>query len=426
MKYDFVLILMNFFIFSSNDIIKLPFYKQISNNFISNYLNIELNTNLMIGNPYQKIEMTLSLFTNSFILKGLLFNSEFNEKKSNKFIKYNKSGYIFYDQELFNIEYCSDNILFENYINTNLKNNISIESFKFQLLNDTSMKEKFKTGIIGLDNNIIRDMNDESFIEQLFNKLIIKKKVFFLNYENYTFGKIIFGNLPHLIDNKPYTEKYYVKVKKDYFSTWTLSFKHLYIGNQKFNGSVGEFNFHFKGLIFDKPIKKQLDDIFFNKYKYFEKKICVEYKYEVLKRNILVYKCSESLNIKNFPKIQLYHYSLNYTFEFDGNELFIKDEFEKQYVFLISFIEKQSRWYLGEIFLRKYMTIFNEEEQYIGFYIHPNEKSNFFNFSKTILIIFVFIIMMCIIIILSYYLWKAHKNKRKIRANELEDNYEYF
>ena len=146
----------------------------------------------------------------------------------------------------------------------------------------------------------------------------------------------------------------------------------------------------------------------------------------MLKRNILVYKCSESLNIKNFPKIQLYHYSLNYTFEFDGNELFIKDEFEKQYVFLISFIEKQSRWYLGEIFLRKYMTIFNEEEQYIGFYIHPNEKSNFFNFSKTILIIFVFIIMMCIIIILSYYLWKAHKNKRKIRANELEDNYEYF
>ncbi len=80
MKSDFILIWLNLFVFSSNNIIKLPFYKQISNNFLSNYFNIELNTNLMIGNPYQKIEMTLSLFTQSFILKGLLFNSEFNEK----------------------------------------------------------------------------------------------------------------------------------------------------------------------------------------------------------------------------------------------------------------------------------------------------------------------------------------------------------
>ncbi len=289
------------------------------------------------------------------------------------------------------------------------------------------MKEKFKTGIIGLDNNILRDINDKSFIEQLFTKSIVKKKIFFLNYENNTFGNIIFGNLPHLIDNKTYNEKYYVKVKKDFsYATWNLYFKYLYIGNQKFNGTIGDINFNFKGLIFDKSIKKQFDDIFFNKYNYFEKKICVEYKYEVLKRNFSVYKCSESLNIKKFPKIQLYHHSLNYSFEFEGNELFIKDEFEKQYIFLISFIEKESWWYIGEIFLRKYMVIFNEEEQYVGFYIHPNKNSNFFNFSKTILVIFVFIIMVCIIVILSYYLWKAHKYKRKIRANELEENYEYF
>ncbi len=60
----------------------------------------------------------------------------------------------------------------------------------------------------------------------------------------------------------------------------------------------------------------------------------------------------------------------------------------------------------------------------IGFYTKIKDKSSL-NI-KDYLTVIVFIIMIVIIILLTYFLIKSHRNKRKIRANELEDNYEYF
>ena len=415
------------FKYISSSFIKIPFYKQFSNDFITNYLNIQLNSNFMVGNPSQNIHITLSLLTQSFILKGSLYNSEYNEKESNKSIIYNHSGLIFYDDKYFNIEYSCDRIIFENYSNINLyNNNITIEGFVFQLLNDSSMIDKFKTGILGLGSIIYRDDFDLSFIDQLTTRLIVKNRIFFMDYENDTFGYIYFGNFPHFYDNYTYEEKYYRRVKNGYFSMWYLNFKNLYIGEKENKGNSAHINFHFKGIIVNEILKQTFDELFFNKYKYLEKKNCDVNLYEVFERNILVYKCDNSINIKKFPKVKLFHYNYNFTFEFDGNELFLKDKFENKYIFLISFIKNESIWQLGEVFLRKYMLIFNQGERDIGLYIQVNNNNSNFIIPKNVLIVILFIILIFIIIVLSYFLWKAHKYKRKLRANELEDNYEYI
>ena len=423
----FIFLIFLFFKIISNSFIKIPFYKQFSNDFITNYLNIQLNSNFKIGNPSQNIHITLSLLTQSFILKGSLYNSEYNEKESNKSIVYNQSGLIFYDDKYYKIEYCCDRVLFENYSNINLYNNITIEGFVFQLLNDSSMTDKFKTGILGLGSIIYRDDYDLPFISQLTTRLIVKNRIFFIDYENDTCGYIYFGNFPHFYDNSTYDEKYYRRVKNGYFSMWNLNFKKIYIGDKEFNGNSAHINFHFKGIIVNEILKKTFDELFFEKYKYLKNKNCEVNLYEVSERSILVYKCDNSINVKKFPKVKLFHHNYNFTFEFDGNELFLKDKFENKYIFLISFVKNESNWQLGEIFLRKYMLIFNHGEKDIGIYIQINKKnSNLFNISKNLLIILLFIIMIFIIIALSYFLWKAHKNKRKLRANELEDNYEYI
>ena len=435
-KLFFIIFLIMFFIFLifffyisyiSNSYIKMPFYKNNTNDFISNYLNIQLNTNFKIGNPPQNIHITLSFLTQSFILKGSLYNSEYNEKESNKSIIYNHSGLIFYDGTVFHIEYGCDRVLFENYSNVDVYKNIKIDGFVFQLLNDSSMTDKFKSGILGLSNIVYRDDYDIPFINHLTTRLIIKNRIFFIDYENDTFGYIYFGNFPHFFDNNIYEEKNYRRVKNNYYSMWNLNFNNYYIGEKVINGSSVNINFHFKGIIVDENLKKIFDELFFNKYNYLEKKNCEVNIYKVLENNILVYKCDDSINIKKFPKFKMFHKSYNFTFEFDGNELFLKDKFENKYIFLISFKKNEYFFQLGEIFIRKYMLVFNHGEKDIGMYIQINKNnSKFLKISKQFLILLIFIILIFTIIILSFFLWKAHKKKRKLRANELEDNYEYI
>ena len=84
---------------------------------------------------------------------------------------------------------------------------------------------------------------------------------------------------------------------------------------------------------------------------------------------------------------------------------------------------KKKTWLLGEPFLKKYPFTFNQDKKKIGFYkiIHNNNK---FSFHYTWFII-ISLIVVCFLLL--FLLIKNIMNKpRKIRANELEDNYDYF
>ena len=95
---------------------------------------------------------------------------------------------------------------------------------------------------------------------------------------------------------------------------------------------------------------------------------------------------------------------------------------------------------MGEIFLRKYLTVFNYDSKTISFYrnqvneaniqsqviIVSKNKSKIWNISKHGRVFFEIIIILFLILTL-YLLYRKYRNSRKIHANELEDsNYIYM
>ena len=109
---------------------------------------------------------------------------------------------------------------------------------------------------------------------------------------------------------------------------------------------------------------------------------------------------------------------MNYTFELDYNDLFILKD-NKLY-FLIGFNKRSSYdWTFGIPFLKKYQLIFDQEREIIGIY-NLNEMKNDYLFK------ILTIICLVIIIFLVSLLYKIIHKTRKIRANELEENFEYI
>ena len=56
---------------------------------------------------------------------------------------------------------------------------------------------------------------------------------------------------------------------------------------------------------------------------------------------------------------------------------------------------------------------------------HLQIKKNFFKFSPWIIFL-IFVLLLIISFFLIIYLYRIIKKRRKIRANELEDNFEYL
>ena len=159
---------------------------------------------------------------------------------------------------------------------------------------------------------------------------------------------------------------------------------------------------------------KIINNTFFKEY--VEKGIC---EYKLSDNNIIYYfECNNNVNINKFPKLKFYQKIMNYTFELDYNDLFILKD-NKLY-FLIGFNKRSSYdWTFGIPFLKKYQLIFDQEREIIGIY-NLNEKKNDYLFK------ILTIICLVIIIFLVSLLYKIIHKTRKIRANELEENFEYI
>ena len=405
--------------------INIPFSKRPSKNVIESVFNIDIITNISLGDPPQKLQISLSFFCQSTLIKGSLFNSEYNEKDSKKIKYYNKKGNSFYYDQYYVTEFCNDDFIFDNFTESNSSvNKIKLERFIFQLFNNTDIGNRINTGIFGF-NIFIFDSYDDNFINQLYLYHVINNKIFSINYLNNSFGYISIGEYPHIYDNITYDEKFYVKSNNEYLGRWGINFDKISFGNKTFfiiDKIIGKINLSIKGMIGDTYLRMGFNDFFFTEK--FKNNECFIEQYNFNNKNITVYKCKSSLNLKSFSKIYLFQRNMNYTFELDSNELFIKDE-DNNYIFLISFFsEHTGSWELGEIFLKKYQIIIEYSMKNIGFYTQKREKTKL-NI-KQYFTYLLFFIMGLSIIILSICLYKAQTKKRRIRANELEDNYDYL
>ena len=102
------------------------------------------------------------------------------------------------------------------------------------------------------------------------------------------------------------------------------------------------------------------------------------------------------------------------------------------------FADNSYRWILGRPLFKKYTTVFDQDKKIFGFYTETNEyntdnnnnnrdnNKNYILKDWLYLIIILAAVFFTFCIILVIVLCKRYPlGKRKIRANELDDDYEY-
>lgn len=235
------------------------------------------------------------------------------------------------------------------------------------------------------------------------------------------FNKKFYDDFPYFQNDNDY---FYINVKDlERILAWTFTFDKIYYS---INDTKIELNNRESGLAFEKDIIlcteeyfKNIKTEFFKDY--FDKKICflVEGKYNY----IYCDKNTFEKSVKEFPALSFKSSSLNKTFILNGDDLF--KEYNNNLLFMIV-LEKYSYklWTLGKIFMKKYNFYFDNDKKFIGCFekIIPKKSE-----TKSFLDKIKWYIFIIIGIIIGFFLGKKIRDKRrKLRANELEDKYEYL
>ena len=235
---------------------------------------------------------------------------------------------------------------------------------------------------------------------------------------------------------------------KSYYLFWNLYFSNIYYFtndaiNKKQIISCPDAELSFSSFQINAPMTyyTYINNHYFKKY--INDNIC-HYGYS---GELLILYCdkSEKFNInelEKFPTLYFQHDEFDYTFELTYEDLFT--EKDNKFWFLVCFESyyEIDRWILGNIFLRKYYFVFNQDSKTIGFYnlnfprklkakaekegerereiIIINKKMNL-KFIIIILILSCFLFI-CIGIAITKKIYKKYPNKKK--ALELNEEYE--
>jgi len=278
-----------------------------------------------------------------------------------------------------------------------------------------------------------------SFIDQLKVLSNAKNFTWTLKYTSYDSGLFIFGDI---IDNEKliFDKKNKVKnIEQNYESIyalnlftgrifWKFNIDKLFIGDKVLGENENiEIETDIPFILVKKEYLSNIKEQIFNEY--FENKICnkilAEYKFSGISCNKKAF-YEKTNNLKNFPSLifQIRQHNLNITFT--SNELF-RLEGDDLFFLIAHQSYKDDHFTVGSIFLRKYTTIFDVESKQIKIFKNVNdEKTNIGYILKIILIVFLFIILSGLIfgfIGLNY--GKKIYQARKLKANELDDNYDY-
>ena len=126
--------------------------------------------------------------------------------------------------------------------------------------------------------------------------------------------------------------------------------------------------------------------------------------------------CDINEKIDDFPIKNFNHKELNYSFEFNYQDLFLK--VNNKFYFLIIFKDiKDKYWKIGKPFFKKYQLIFESDRKLIGFYTGKIKSKINFNW-------FIVFILFIILIILIIFMIIRYKNlPKKIRAKELNEGF---
>ena len=474
-----MLFIINSFIFSilffqyNTNIIVLPFREnKINDDDLSNkFHSKELYTEVLIGDPPQCLNININTESFMFYIQpDLCYDNSpsfYDHSKSKSF--HAITGFEdedFYD-ELNDGIYASD--FFSFYNSTELNTNITKNAFEFFYSTYISYK-KYKNicGIAGFGlkfRNV--KSNIDTFINTLKKKGLIndylwtyeyfeKEENKILNFmkinnkyiiENFD-GLIIIGNYSEEYNPINYDKNNYMStlaVERETVLKWDLVFHKIYcIYNEEISIDKdihADLSINYDYIISTKEYFEKLILPFFNFY--LEKNIC---KIKETRKNSFMYEiiyCDKKLftneDITKFPTIYFYHHNFNYTFEITYNDLFMEINNNIYFLILKNIGQfNQNVWKLGKIFLNKYHFSFNQDSKMVIFYNKNKPKNKFINDKEKekekeniinkikFNINYVWIIICVICLIIGIYIGnKIIIRNRKLRANELIDEYDY-
>ena len=461
--YNFYVLPIETIFIKNKDIQKEDYYNILFQN--------ELYTNLSIGEPRQTVKSLIKMDGSGF----LLYNGSYNYCLSSTVdgIEPNLEVYVYYPlKDYFFISSFSSYNEFETYL-SNLKNlynesnNNTIRTNKTlfvitKTLTGYDNKNFYNFGIIGLKLNKRSFLYGLEFITSFKQSNDIKSYTFSFKFdkENYTYknyfnnynnGYLIFGE--ELKDDEIEKEKimYTDAQKSEREINWRISFNKIYTIVKNKNNYIdfipknlgAEFIVNLPYLIGTYEYLDYINKTFFNEL--ITNKLCFFNIKDSNKKELYSFICDgKSQNLiyyinNQFPDLVFEHIGLEEKFILTKNDLFsynIFNELDTNIYFLVLFpsvyeSNKYYNWTLGLPFLKKYRLSFNCDTKKIG-YFKEIEKNitvdkEYIESNNNIFLKVIFIVLLVFIIFILGMLCqrKIIKIPRKIKANELDDNYEY-
>ena len=327
-----------------------------------------------------------------------------------------------------------------------LLNEYDLTSIEFEHSENKNNNITFSCGKAGLKLTIFKLYKNMNFLNQIHNKINN------VDY-SFTFKYINNGNIKtinelneglFIIGIESYEKEKNIEFNSIYLSQvnigknigWKFFVYNIYIGNSffDFDDLNIEINPDIDGIEVTKDFNVKLKEYFFKSF--YDKGICFE---EKIKngRYIAIYCDSDKFkqeDIQAFPEINFLNNQIKYNFTFRGNDLFQEIEGKLFFKMIANIQYGCNDIVFGKIFLKKYQVIINSDQKYISFYknnsVDGSEKNeeinnNFANENKkyNFIYIIIFIFIGGLILVFGIFIGQRYCNKkRRIYANELEDN----
>ena len=337
------------------------------------------------------------------------YNPDYNDDDSDNKRPYN-------DEELEEI--------YENYTNTN-KNNGNKNN------NNNGNKKNENENFVG--NGLFKE-ESANLITQLKKRDKINSYVFSIKYTNDDNGEIIIGDLPHEYSPNKYSSQNYffdtVSITKEPPFNWHFTYDKCLYGEEEVDKSnMVKLSIDFGFIKGNSFLKKNLEKNFFGVNNCNKKQI----------NDYDIFYCTKDA-LKNFKPIIFKLQSkycptiTNANFEFTADDLFIKDNNDNdKYYFQIIFNTDGlfHNWVFGKPLFKKYQMVFDQDKKTYGFYLEnnfniintlPNNIANTSTKISWILVVFLLIVSLGLLYVLHKLLPKI---PRKLKANELEENFSY-
>ena len=398
--------------------------------FITKIKTFDLYTIINIGSEKINVKAYIDNYRPELMIGGVgIKNNKYNESNSKSY----------------NCTYCVQKELggsgwyFEGIISTEdflIKNNLSdiskIYNLKF-ILGKRSIYLDPPEGICGLQLPKFGTDQDYNLIVSLKKSKAIDSYNWFLDLKNIEKGesKLIIDAFPSDLNKSLYKSDNFKSTHAlaldslRQFPIWSLQFNKIQYNNLNINFTsideqIARIQFDFGIIVAPYKTITFLEEEFFKEY--LKKEICY---IDTLTIDTFIYcKNTKEFNFKEFKSIYFSQANLDIIFELSYEDLFYTNG---DYIYFLILFRKESNWIFGNIFLKKYYLVFNQDDKTIGYYQGMEKERKSENDEKKFKISLthvLLILILIILIVLGIILYKK-KGIRKNRANELDDEYEY-